>query len=960
MPCLSAMYHTSRAHRGDGVGRRRRLLRREALARGSRGDDGCSRPPPRGDPPRRAHDPLRRRGRPFRAAGGGRASRGRRARRRRPLLRQVVRHGGRGRAALVGPGPGHAGALAPERRRQRRQDRRAGGSRAVDGRRRADLRDDRGAGRHPAQRTRAHHFRRAGRPRERAGRGAARCVRAGRDSSRAVQRHSAGALGEIHPALRRRRNDRPHARDARCRPRHASDLAPVPRARRGGHGSRARGRGDPAGRHGRPDPEGRRVHSSRQSSLARPGPAAGQTARARSSARVCSTPRRAPRGGDACRLRRLRGPPAARGGEARLTSPARAAWRYVWHYRARYGIGVACLGTATLASLTIPWTVKRAIDALQADPASAPVGHYVALIALFAIVNGVARLGSRFAITGGCQRIESDIRDDLYAALQTFPPRFYAAHSTGDLMARSTSDITAVRSPLGFGTISLVSTAFAFVGVLVAMLAVDPWLTLWALAPYPFLVHLARRFKLKVNDRAQAAQDQLSVLSERVQEYLGGMAVVRAYTLEPRARADFGRANGEYLRLSLALARTEAGFSPLMGLIAGIGTLVVLWAGGRAVVDGRLSLGALVAFNGYLAYLTWPTIALGWTLSIVRRGLTSMSRIQEIVVAAGTTDRTGVSEPASAGVRPPSVRAGLTDPATTNPASASVRPPSVRAGLTDPATTNPASASVRPPSVRAGLTDPATTTPAAPQIRFSHLTFAYGERAPALRDVSFEVGPGETVAVVGPTGSGKSTLGLLLARLWEPPGGTLFLDGRDVTEIPLATLRAGLGYVPQDGFLFSRSIAENIALGRDNGGAAQVRAAASVAGIAEEVERFPAGFDAVVGERGLTLSGGQRQRVTLARALAGAPPALVLDDAFASVDAAKEEEILINLRRVVSERTVLLMTHRLRAACTADRIVVLDAGRVVETGGHEELLRRGGLYARLWRIQQLEEEIARA
>ena len=570
--------------------------------------------------------------------------------------------------------------------------------------------------------------------------------------------------------------------------------------------------------------------------------------------------------------------------------------------------------------------MKRAIDALQTDPASAPVGHYVALIALFAIVNGLARLGSRFAITGGCQRIESDLRDDLYAALQTFPPRFYASHSTGDLMARATSDITAVRSLLGFGTISLVSTAFAFVGVLAAMLAVDPWLTLWALAPYPVLVILARRFNLKVNERAQAAQDQLSVLSERVQEYLGGMAVVRAYTLEPRARADFGRANGEYLRLSLALARAEAGFSPLMGLIAGIGTLVVLWAGGRAVVDGRLSLGALVAFNGYLAYLTWPTIALGWTLSIVRRGLTSMGRIQEIILAGS------VSAVSSEG--------GLTQ----------ARPGSVVTG------------SVSPASSEGGLTQarPGSDTPVAPSLRFSHLTFAYGDRAPALRDVSFEVGAGETVAVVGPTGSGKSTLGLLLARLWEPPAGTLFVDGRDVTEIPLAALRAGLGYVPQDGFLFSRSIAENIALGRDDGGAAQVRAAAGVAGIAEEVERFPAGFDAVVGERGLTLSGGQRQRVTLARALTGAPPALVLDDVFASVDAAKEEEILINLRRVVSGRTVLLMTHRLRAACTADRIVVLDAGRVVETGSHEELLRRGGLYARLWRIQQLEEEIARA
>jgi ATP-binding cassette, subfamily B, multidrug efflux pump len=570
--------------------------------------------------------------------------------------------------------------------------------------------------------------------------------------------------------------------------------------------------------------------------------------------------------------------------------------------------------------------VKRTIDALQADPAAAPVGSYAALIIFLALVHGSSRLGSRFAITGASQKIEADIRGDLYAALQTFPPRFYAAHSTGDLMARSTSDITAVRSLLGFGAISMVSTAFAFVGVLAAMLAVDPWLTLWALAPYPALLFLARRFNLTVNERTQAAQDQLSVLSERVQEYLSGMAVVRAYTLEPRARADFGRANAEYLRLSLALARTEAGFSPLMGLIAGVGTLVVIWAGGHAVVDGRLSLGALVAFNGYLAYLTWPTMALGWTLSIVRRGLTSMTRLEEIIGAsrpdASATERTGVLE---------TERTGESEPG--------------RAFL-------------RPPSVEAGLTDPATTDP--PGLRFSHLTFAYEGRAPALHDVSFEVAPGETVALVGPTGSGKSTLGLLLARLWEPPGGTVFVDGRDVREIPLATLRAWIGFVPQEGFLFARSIAENIALGRDEALSIRLREAAAVAGVADEIDRFPAGFESVVGERGLTLSGGQRQRVTLARALAGAPPLLVLDDAFASVDAAKEEEVAANLRRAVAGRTVLLMTHRLRAARTADRIIVLDAGRVVDTGRHEALVRRGGLYARLWRIQQLEEEIARA
>jgi len=602
-----------------------------------------------------------------------------------------------------------------------------------------------------------------------------------------------------------------------------------------------------------------------------------------------------------------------------------------------------CLGVGTCASLTIPWTVKRAIDALQTDAASAPVGYFVALITLSAVVNGVARLGSRFAMTGGCQRIESEIRTDLFAALQTFPPRFYGRHSTGDLMTRSTSDITAVRSLLGFGAISLVSTTFAFVGVLAAMLAVDPWLTLWALAPSPVLVVLARRFNLRVNERTEAAQNQLSVLSERVQEYVAGMAVVRAYTLEPRARADFGWANGEYLRLSLALARTEAGFSPLMGLIAGIGTLIVLWAGGRAVVDGRLTLGALVAFNGYLAYLTWPILAVGWTLSTLRRGLTSMGRILEIVEESAS-ERPGVSEPDRASLRPSAIQAGLTGPATTNPDRASLRPPAVQAGLTDPATT-----------------DPATTSPATIDIRFSHLTFSYADhRAPALRDVSFEVPAGETVAVVGATGSGKSTLGLLLARLWEPPRGAVFLGGREVKDLPLEILRSRIAYVPQEGFLFSRSIAENITLGREGMDRDEVRAAAEVAGVADEIEKLADGFEAVVGERGLTLSGGQRQRATLARALAGAPSVFVLDDAFASVDAVKEEEILANLRRALAGRTVLLMTHRLRAACTASRIVVLEAGRVIESGRHDELLGRGGVYARLWRIQQLEEEIARA
>jgi ATP-binding cassette subfamily B protein len=347
-----------------------------------------------------------------------------------------------------------------------------------------------------------------------------------------------------------------------------------------------------------------------------------------------------------------------------------------------------------------------------------------------------------------------------------------------------------------------------------------------------------------------------------------------------------------------------------MGLISGVGALVVLWLGGRAVMNGRISLGSFVAFNGYLAQLAWPTIALGWTMGNVRRGLASMRRVAEIMAVPPSAESVGAA----------------------------------------------------PASHRGAASHASQEQRMLPRgdIEFRDLTFSYEGRGAGLARVSFRIPEAAVVAVVGPTGSGKSTLGALLCRLFEPPRGAVLLGGVDVRDLPLEVLRRSIGYVPQEAFLFSRSLRDNVRLADETADDERIRAAAETAGLVEDVQEFPRGWDTVVGERGLTLSGGQRQRVALARALIGDPPYLVLDDVLASVDAGKEWEILKALRSAVGGRTTLMMTHRLRAAQEADWVVVLDEGRMVEEGRHADLLALGGLYARLWRVQQLEDELARA
>jgi len=598
---------------------------------------------------------------------------------------------------------------------------------------------------------------------------------------------------------------------------------------------------------------------------------------------------------------------------------------YLDRYRLRYLGGAACLLLATAFSLSIPWTVKSAVDALERDGVDARIGPFVLLILALAAAHGAARLGSRFAMLGAGQWVEHDIRADLYARLLSLPPAFYQRHRTGDLMSRVSNDISTLRALAGFGTVMLIGTTLAFGGALIAMWLIDPWLTLFAMAPFPALVIIAKRFQHDAEVRSTAVQEQLGALSAKVQENLTGMAVVRAYTMEAREVAEFERLNTEYLTRNMALARIQSVSWPLMGLVSGVGVLIVMWLGGKAVVDGRISLGAFVAFNGYLTQLAWPTIALGWTLASIQRGLAAMSRVTEVL------DEGVLGAPHETSV-PHDGLGGSSDALF------------IQCGGPDMAPALPHSADN--PGLLAGGA-----------IEFRGLTFVYDTRGPVLRDVSFTVPAG---AVVGPTGSGKSTLGTLLCRLYEPPRGTVWVGGRDVLDLPLGRLRRSVGYVPQESFLFSRPLRDNVRLADETAGPERLEAVARTAGLADDLGALPRGWDTVVGERGLTLSGGQRQRVALARALVADPPFLVLDDVLASVDAAKEWEITRALRGAASGRTTLLMTHRLKAAAEADAIVVLDEGRVVEQGRHADLLAAGGLYARLWRVQQLEDELANA
>ncbi len=535
------------------------------------------------------------------------------------------------------------------------------------------------------------------------------------------------------------------------------------------------------------------------------------------------------------------------------------------------------------------------------------------------LAKGIFSFWTRWILIGVSREIEFDLRNDLFDRFVAMDPEFYVRNRTGDLMSRATNDLNAVRMVLGPGIMYTATTIATSVVALFFMIRLSPGLTLWVLAPVPLVVIAVYHFGQTIHRLSERIQAALGGLSTRAQENLTGVRVVRAYAQEKSEIELFEKTNRDYVDRNVLLIGTWSIFFPALTALIGVSFVILLGRGGILVIEQRISLGTLVSFYAFLGLLIFPIIALGWVTNIFQRGAASMGRLMYILTAE----------------------------------------PNIR----DSAEIGRKSAGADGNS--APTTGTANETPIRGEIEFRHLTFAYptapdnSPNEPVLHDISLHVPAGSTLAIVGPTGSGKSTLATLIARLWEAPPGTVLIDGRPIQDYPVAELRRAIGYVPQDTFLFSETIRENIGFGVDNVLDEAVLEAAEITSISGEIQGFPERFSTILGERGITLSGGQRQRTSLARAIARKPKILVLDDSLSSVDTATEERILSGLQSVMKERTTILVSHRVSTVKNADQIVVLRNGRIIERGTHDELLALGGYYADLYQKQLLEAELER-